>query len=125
MNVFSDRLFPDSGRTVRTHVMKVGYQYAYFVFRDPDTGAMLYASSVDMVGETVFRLMTIDRIEFNYLKAINNFQAYGYDSSFIIEPTSLPTNVSGGIGVVSVASVSEMAVSLERFGVVGREVIYY
>ena len=54
----------------------------------------------------VFRLhlRTIDRDYYNYLRAINNLETYGYEVSPIIEPTMVPCNVVGGFGMVSVAA---------------------
>ena len=126
MNTFSDRLFRDSRTTVHMHVLKQDYAFADFWFDDGE-GNQLLASTTDIKGRTVFRLLTIDAKEYAYLKAINNFNTYGYDSSFIIEPTSLPTNVAGGIGFINIAAASVMSVEFERLGLKSRssETIYY
>ena len=49
-------------------------------------------------------LKSIDRGFYNYLKALNNMLCYGFDVSPIIEPTMLPNNVNGGMGMVSISS---------------------
>ena len=97
------------------------------VWFDDGEGNQLLASTTDIKGRTVFRLLTIDAKEYAYLKAINDFNTYGYDSSFIIEPTSLPTNVAGGIGFINIAAASVMSVEFERLGLKSRssETIYY
>ena len=96
---FSDKMFKDSEATVKIYVPTYYfdfYPYNYFYI----------ASKVEV--DRTFRLSvkSFDRDFYNYLRAINNMQCYGYDVSPIIEPTMLPGNVTGGMGIVSVASES-------------------
>jgi hypothetical protein len=54
-------------------------------------------------------LESISREEYNYLNALNNLENFGYTSQVIVEPTTLPTNVNGGLGFVAVRSRTEAA----------------
>ena len=97
---FSDKEFRDGEATVHPSFDADSFypNRGYYYVEIPD----------GTVGEfhTVFRLhlRTIDRAYYNYLRAINNMETYGYDVSPIIEPTMLPCNVTGGFGILSVAA---------------------
>ena len=102
---FSDKQFKDSEATVKFYIPSYyfhGSPYEYY-----------YIASKIVVDKT-FRLSvkSFDRSFYNYLRAINNMQCYGYDVSPIIEPTMLPGNVNGGMGIVSVASESGINITL-------------
>ena len=102
---FSDKQFKDSEATVKFYIPSYyfhGFPYEYY-----------YIASKVVVDKT-FRLSikSFDRSFYNYLRAINNMQCYGYDVSPIIEPTVLPGNVNGGMGIVSVASESGIDIIL-------------
>lgn len=45
--------------------------------------------------------------EYHYLKALNNLSNLGYDAVPFFEPTTIPSNVDGGLGFVSVATDSD------------------
>jgi len=46
--------------------------------------------------------------QYHYLKALQNLETFGTEMSFIVEPTTLPSNVEGGLGFVGVETVSEI-----------------
>ena len=64
-------------------------------------------------------LQSIDRNGYNYLRALNNMEAYGYSVSPIIEPTMLPSNVEGGLGLVSVGCDSKIVLRLKPMRIEG------
>ena len=101
---FSDKLFKDSEATVRFYIPSYYFKNYYYFFYDADRIEI----------NRFFRLSmkSFDRSFYNYLRAINNMQCYGYDVSPIIEPTMLPNNVNGGMGIVSVASESGIDIPL-------------
>ena len=100
MHCFSDKSFKDGDVTV--HLYIPSYFFNYLAEFSPWN----YPDADHIEQQTVFRLhlKTISRDFYNYLRALNNMQTYGYDVSPIVEPTMLPNNVSGGMGMVSVAS---------------------
>lgn len=57
-------------------------------------------------------LRSLGLAQYHYLKALSNLEAFGTDVSFLIEPTTLPSNVEGGIGFVGVEMVSEIDVAV-------------
>lgn len=54
-----------------------------------------------------FRLRTLDFAQYHYLKALNNLEAFGTEVSFLVEPTTLPSNVEGGLGFVGIETITE------------------
>ena len=100
MHCFSDKEFRDGEAAVHPSFESDRfYPGADGYFWDVPEGAVAEL-------HRVFRLhlRTISREYYNYLRAINNMETYGYDVSPIIEPTMLPCNVTGGFGMVSVAA---------------------
>lgn len=101
MHCFSDKAFPGGEATVCP-----SFSVDYFYPRP--YGSYYWYVPEGTVGELhpVFRLhlRTISRDCYNYLRAMNNMETYGYDVTPIIEPTMLPSNVTGGMGLVSVAA---------------------
>ena len=92
---FSDKMFRDGEVTV--HLYFPSYYFNRYHY---------YYEEYDADRERTFRLKlnSIDRSFYNYLRALNNMLCYGFDVTPIIEPTMLPSNVNGGMGMVSVAS---------------------
>ena len=104
---FSDKLFKDSEATVRFYIPSYYFKNYYYFFYDADRIEI----------NRFFRLSmkSFDRSFYNYLRAINNMATYGYDVSPIIEPTMLPNNVNGGMGIVSIAAESTVEMIFEPF----------
>jgi hypothetical protein len=101
---FSDKMFRDSEAAVILYIPTYyfrSYPYEY------------YNIASKIVVDKTFHLSvkSFDRDFYNYLRAINNMQCYGYEVSPIIEPTMLPSNITGGMGIVSVASESGMDIT--------------
>ena len=87
-SAFTDHLFRDGEYTIRVEAPRYNFLYSEF-------------SEDDVRHYAVLKLYTISFSQYRYLRAIDNFDAFGYDMSFLVEPTSLPSNVEGGIGFVS------------------------
>ncbi|MCR5463979.1 MAG: DUF4249 domain-containing protein [Bacteroidales bacterium] len=113
---FSDKLFKDSEATVRFYIPSYYFKNYYYFFYDADRIEI----------NRFFRLSmkSFDRSFYNYLRALNNMDTYGYDVSPIIEPTMLPNNVNGGMGIVSIAAESTVEMIFEPF-VYYKEDSYY
>ena len=58
-----------------------------------------------------FCLYSIGFAQYHYLKALDNLETFGYDANFLVEPTTLPSNVEGGLGFVTVDNGREMLLS--------------
>ena len=101
---FSDKMFRDGEVTVHLYFPTYYFnRYYYYDYYDED-----YEEYEDDGEDMTFRLRlnSIDRGFYNYLRALNNMMCYGFDVTPIIEPTMLPNNVQGGMGMVSVAAES-------------------
>ena len=98
---FSDKMFRDGEVTVHLYIPSYYFnRYDYYDY---------YGEGYeDDDRDRTFRLRlnSIDRSFYNYLRALNNMMCYGFDVTPIIEPTMLPNNVQGGMGMVSVAAES-------------------
>lgn len=58
-----------------------------------------------------FGLHSIGFAQYHYLKALDNLETFGYDANFLVEPTTLPSNVEGGLGFVCVDNGQERVLS--------------
>ena len=103
---FSDNLFKDTGATVHL------YFPSYYFYGSP---YFILGDKAMITRNFRLRFKSIDRSFYNYLRAMNNLICYGYDVSPIIEPTMLPSNVSGGMGIVSIAAESNYEIQLGPF----------
>ena len=73
-----------------------------------------------------FWLKTLDFSQYHYLKAMNNLETFGTDVSFLVEPTTLPSNVEGGLGFVGIEAVASKmyATTVRELGPMD-SVVYY
>lgn len=123
MHCFSDKEFRDGEATVRP-----SFDADYFTWRDYRyRWICAEADEGDLHAVFTLHLRTISRDFYNYLRALNNMQTYGYDVIPIIEPTMLPNNVTGGFGMVSVATDQTVIFDLGTFHVIHdpSDYIYY
>ena len=95
------------------------YRYGLLVpdvlAEEPDPWSILAKLPVHVYRDCFFRLRSLDFTQYHYLKALNNLETFGTEVSFLVEPTTLPTNVEGGIGFVGIETVTEMRyASFER-----------
>ena len=100
--VFTDDLFRDQEYTLRISVPAEQLYPFYYAWEDdfqPVYG-IISASYIPW-------LETISMEEYHYLGALNNLENFGYEAQMIVEPTTLPSNVYGGLGFVSVRNRSE------------------
>lgn len=97
--VFNDGMFDGESRTLSVNVPMEGL-IAGFSFNPviPDDYDDPYVVVV---------LEQLSFEEYHYLKAMNNLNNLGYDAGFFFEPTTIPSNVKGGLGFVAVATDSD------------------
>ena len=101
---FSDEMFRDQEYTLRLTINSEQL-YPYYYYWDKD-----FIPVSTRITPILFPwLESISREEYDYLNALNNLENFGYTSQVIVEPTTLPTNVNGGLGFVTVRSRTEAA----------------
>lgn len=75
----------------------------------PDTWSILAAMPVRVHRECFFRLRSLDFTQYHYLKALTNLETFGTEMNFLVEPTTLPCNVEGGLGFVGIETITEFS----------------
>ena len=78
---------------------------------DEETVRELWGMPARLTRTAFFRLRTMDFSQYHYLKALNNLETFGTEVSFLVEPTTLPSNVEGGLGFVGIETITEMQYS--------------
>ena len=116
MHCFSDKMFRDGEATVRLYFPSYNF-IVYPYYYDAD--------EIEVNKIFCLRLKSFDRSFYNYLRALNNFHYYGYEVSPIVEPTMLPNNVTGGMGMVSIAAESTFELHLPPVHYSRDDFIYY
>ena len=113
---FSDSPIAEEECTLRVmaypwNVYLSDYRYGLLIPRvledDPDPWSILVKLPVRVRRECFFRLRSLDFTQYHYLKALNNLETFGTEMSFLVEPTTLPCNVEGGLGFVGIETVTE------------------
>lgn len=97
---FSDMQFTDKSAEVEIHILKDNLR---FVRKNWVKNGL---PSLQL------RLLTLSLEEYTYLNAINAAEIWGFDGAMLTEPVSFPSNVEGGLGLVSVASASDIELEL-------------
>ena len=133
-NCFSDTPIADQECTL-TVMISAGYlnvpEYRYGVIipdilvDDVDAYVKLMKMPVRLTRDGYFRLRTMDFAQYHYLKALNNLETYGTEVNFLVEPTTLPSNVEGGLGFVGIETITEFPYShaVQEYG--PEDTIYY
>ena len=97
--IFNDNTFPGASRTLRVNV-NMGNLIAGFSYNNP----------LPAEYESGYAIVALEHLSFEhyyYLKALTNLSNLGYDASFFFEPTTIPSNVEGGLGFVAVSACSD------------------
>lgn len=113
----SDRQFPDGPIADQECTLRVmarpwsvylpEYRYGS-VAPDGMNWSMMTEMPVRVRRTCSFRLRTLDFSQYHYLKALGNLETFGTEVSFLVEPTTLPSNVEGGLGFVGIETITEM-----------------
>ena len=116
-NCFADTPIADQECTLRVMVYSWYFylsEYRYGIYvpewmnNNPDAWSILTAMPVRIHRRCTFRLRTLDFSQYHYLKALNNLETFGTEVNFLVEPTTLPSNVEGGLGFVGIETITEM-----------------
>lgn len=71
------------------------------------------------------QLRSLDFAQYHYIKALENLETFGTDMNFLVEPTTLPSNVEGGLGFVGMETVTEYVFYDETRVYSGDDIIYH
>lgn len=100
---FSDKKFADGSADVEIHIIKDNIRHIRNQWvRDGSPALRL-------------RLLTLSLEEYTYLNAINAAEIWGFNGAVLTEPVSFPSNVEGGLGLVSLASASDIILAVPEF----------
>jgi len=97
--IFNDNTFEGESRTLRVNVnmqnLIAAFSFYHPLPEDSDPGYIY----------VILEHLSFE--EYYYLKSMTNLNNLGYDASFLFEPTTIPSNVEGGLGFVSVSACSD------------------
>ena len=116
---FRDVRFPDGEATVEIHLAPSSWESCgpYPSEKEDDENAVH-----TFLPRMIIRFLTLSREEYHYLSALNHGQSYGFDWNTLIEPVPFPSNVEGGLGLVTAASASDITLEFPSYtkeGVLG------
>ena len=129
---FADTPFSGEECTIRPLVffshLSDGYYWYYPDFLDnienPDWAA-IDAMDRRVQRRWIIQLRSLDFAQYHYIKALENLDTFGEDMSFLVEPTTLPSNVDGGLGFVGIETVTEYTFCEESRVIPGFDGTYY
>ena len=112
---FSDDPFSNEECTIRPLLYSDGFrlqEYYYGINVPAWMGEDIDWEELHSLQQKVSRraaiqLRSLDFPQYHYLKSLEILDTFGTEMSFLVEPTTLPTNVEGGLGFVGVETVSE------------------
>ena len=114
-NCFSDSPIADDECTLRVLIHPMSFYLGdlnYGIYYPDGVGEdefeLLMGYSRRIKRKCYFRLRSLPFEQYHYLKALSNLETFGTDFSFLVEPTTLPSNVEGGLGFVGIETVSGM-----------------
>ena len=110
---FSDNLFRDKECTIRPLFYPYSfrgdiYGYVYPSWFGRDAWDIIGSMPMQRHQKALLQVRTIDFSQYHYLKALQNLDTYGTEMTFLVEPTTLPSNVEGGLGFVGLETVSDV-----------------
>ncbi len=100
-SVFSDEAFDGKAVTLQVDipVSEVLSSMKELINREDYDGFREWGN---VQGAILLRVYSISKDQYDYLKAVTQIAFYGGEFSFLVEPTPLPVNVSGGLGHIAV-----------------------
>ena len=130
---FSDRPFSGEDCTIRPLFHSYSFQlgdYLYGIYlpdgmQDENYWEVLSALTREVHRRATVQLRTLDLAQYHYLKALENLDTFGTEMNFLVEPTTLPSNVEGGLGFVGIETVAEYLFYEETRTYPALDTIYY
>ncbi len=121
MRIFSDERFADSVGDVKFSVDSLDFvaYYPGIEYRTVDDTGSIYkcytSYDADVHPSARLRLHSLSFDAYNYFRAVNSSSLFGYEVNLLTEPTSIPSNVVGGLGFVSVTSSSDVVIEFPSY----------
>ena len=98
--LFTDEQFRDGEYKLRLSVPSYMFlSLPYFQFEDDYV-------NFDYKASAIVKVYSLSFLRYYYLRALENMDTWGTETSFLIEPTTLPSNVEGGMGFAAVDAVA-------------------
>lgn len=113
---FSDSPFAGGECTIRPLLDIYSYRLDHYYYGLNVPESMKEEIDWDLLGSlprkmhriSTVQLRSLDFPQYRYLKALENLDTFGTEMSFLVEPTTLPSNVEGGLGFVGLETVTEV-----------------
>ncbi len=106
--IFSDAQFRDKDAVISMSVEQEGNNYGLLYIEEG-------ASEVEVSPTLRISIESLTFETYNYYKALNAGETFGYDISFLMEPIIFPANVTGGLGFVGISSGCIIEIPLPEF----------
>ena len=114
---FRDTRFSDGEATVEIHLSPFRVPvYVLYPGEEDDDRNVVHT----ICPRLVLRFLTLSEEAYQYLSAINRSQSIGYDWNVLTEPVPFPSNVEGGLGLVTVASASDRILEYPSYTIEGK-----
>ncbi len=113
--VFSDERFADGEAEVKFTVDSLDFRVSYRGIFINDFDKYYASYDADLYPQARVRLQSLSFDAYNYYRALNACDTFGFEVSPLIEPTAIPSNVSGGLGFVSVSSSSDAVIDFPSY----------
>ena len=127
---FADTPFSGEECTIRplTHFYPLSEVFYSSYYSPTESGVEweeLKSMSQKVRRRAAIQLRSLDFAQYHYIKALENLETFGTDMNFLVEPTTLPSNVEGGLGFVGLETVTEYVFYDETRVYSGDDIIYY
>ena len=127
---FADTPFSGEECTIRplTHFYPLSEVFYSSYYSPTESGVEweeLKSMSQKVHRRAAIQLRSLDFAQYHYIKALENLETFGTDMNFLVEPTTLPSNVEGGLGFVGLETVTEYVFYDETRVYSGDDIIYY
>ena len=106
--LFTDKAFSESSADVEIAISELYFQPSFLAY-DLHVAGELTATPVRM--SLTFHLLSIPYERYCYVKTVSNVNNDSQEWNPLFEPATLPSNVKGGLGFVSIASDASMTLA--------------
>mgnify|MGYP002621661685 CR=1 FL=1 len=108
-SIFTDDTFADGKYTLNLRSSDFWVKSPWFV------NDFSYLINATLKPTAIIKIYSMSFLQYRYIISLYNYDVFGYEVSILAEPVSLPSNVEGGLGFVTIDSCSEYRVALPEF----------
>lgn len=108
-SIFTDDSFADGKYSLNLKASKSWVNSPWFDAIDTNIDRATFKPTA------IIKVYSMSFLQYKYIISLYNLDLFGYEVSVIAEPVSLPSNVEGGLGFVTIESCSEYRVPLPEF----------